>query len=63
MNMDTPTPEKVGEIKKWLSVIKEDFPQILAILIVAIPLIWVLINSLYKFALDAKDAQLATKDD
>jgi hypothetical protein len=63
MNMDTPTPEKVGEIKKWLSVIKEDFPQILAILVVAIPLIWMSINYLYKSALDAKDAQLATKDD
>lgn len=63
MNLDTPPPEKVGEIKQWLSIIKGDFPQILAILLIAIPLIWLSINFLYKTELDAKDAQLESRDD
>jgi len=61
--MDESPPEKVGEIRKWLNVIKRDFAPILTILIIAIPLIWWVINSLYKTQLDAKDAQLASKDD
>jgi hypothetical protein len=56
-------PEKVGEIKKWLYVIKADFPQILTILVIAIPIIWLTISFLYKSASDAKDAQLATKEE
>jgi hypothetical protein len=63
MNMDASPPEKVGEIKKWLYVIRTDFPQILTILVIAIPIIWLSISFLYKSELDSKDAQIATKEE
>ena len=61
--MSTAPPEKIGEIRKWLNVLKADFTQIIALLVVIVPVIVTVIYFIFKVELDSKDAQLASKDD
>lgn len=61
--MSTAPPEKIGEIRKWLNVLKADFTQILALLVVIVPVIVTVIYFIFKVELDSKDAQLASKED